>query len=118
MSPDDRWRVSHMVEAAELALSFVADRDRTQLDSDAMLRFALMRAIEVVGEAASQVSEDGRKALPEVPWAQIVGMRNRLIHAYFDINRQILWDTVQLALPKLLAQLKPTMVEAQQPPPA
>jgi len=47
--------------------------------------------------------------LADVPWAQIVGMRNRLIHAYFDINRGILWDTVQLALPALLQQLKPVV---------
>ncbi len=71
-----------------------------------MLRLALMRAVEVVGEAAGKVSAAGRAELPAVPWDQIVGMRNRLIHAYFDINRDILWDTAQLALPALLAQLK------------
>ena len=100
-----------MIEAAELALSFVTGRERADLDSDAMLRLALTRAVEVVGEAAGQVSEAGRAELPAVPWAQIVGMRNRLVHAYFDINRDILWDTVQLALPKLLGQLKPAVGE-------
>jgi len=107
MSPDDRWRVGHMIEAAETALEFVAGRSRADLDTDAMLRMALTRAVEIVGEAASQVSDAGRSELAGVPWPQIVGMRNRLVHAYFDINRDILWDTVQLALPGLLAQLKP-----------
>ena len=106
MSPDDRWRVGHMIEAAEQALSFSQGRSRADLDSDAMLRMALTRAVEIVGEAAAQVSEAGRMELPGGPWAQIVGMRNRLVHAYFDINRNILWDTVQIALPPLLEQLR------------
>lgn len=106
MSPDDRWRIAHMIEAGEQALAFVAGRCRADLDSDAMLRLALTRAVEIVGEAASQVSEAGRAELAGIPWPQIVGMRNRLVHAYFDINRGILWDTVQLALPRLLDQLK------------
>ena len=95
-----------MIEASEQALTFVAGRERADLDKDTMLRFALTRAVEIVGEAANQVSEAGRAEIAEVPWVQIVGMRNRLIHAYFDIDRGILWDTVQLALPALLAQLK------------
>ncbi|MGA8052704.1 MAG: HepT-like ribonuclease domain-containing protein [Burkholderiales bacterium] len=109
MSPDDRWRIFHMIEASEQALAFVAGRVRADLDTDAMLRLALTRAVEVVGEAAAKVSEVGRTELRAVAWAQMIGMRNRLIHAYFDINRDILWDTVQLALPTLLAQLKPAV---------
>ena len=111
MSPDDRWRVGHMIEAAEAALEFVAGRSRADLDTDAMLRMALTRAVEIVGEAASQVTDTGRAELAGVPWPQIVGMRNRLVHAYFDINRDILWDTVHLALPPLLVQLKPVVGE-------
>ena len=106
MQPDDRWRITHMVEAAEQALAFVQGRDRADLGTDAMLRMALTRAVEVVGEAAAQVSEAGRAEFPAVPWPQIVGMRNRLVHAYFDINQSVLWDTVQLALPALLVQLR------------
>ena len=106
MSPDDRWRVGHMIDAASQALSFVEGRKREDLESDPMLRLALTRAVEIVGEAATQVSEAGRCEFPGVPWPQIVGMRNRLVHAYFDINQNILWDTVQLALPGLLEQLK------------
>jgi len=111
MSPDDRWRIEHMIDAAEQALIFVSDRDRTDLDSDAMLRMALTYAVEIVGEAASKVSESGRAELPSIPWPQIIGMRNRLVHAYFDINSRILWDTVQLALPPLLEQLRAALKE-------
>lgn len=106
MSPDDRWRIQHMIDAAEQALTFIRGRDRADLDGDAMLRLALTRAVEIVGEAAAQVSEAGRDELAVVPWPQIIGMRNRLVHAYFAINQDILWDTVQLALPELLAQLR------------
>ena len=106
MSPDDRWRVQHMIEAAEQALAFIRERQRADLEADPMLRLALTRAVEIVGEAAAQISAAGREAMPAVPWPQIAGMRNRLVHAYFDINLNILWDTVQLALPPLLVQLK------------
>lgn len=71
-----------------------------------MLTLALTRAVEIIGEAASEVSTEARVELSEVPWPQILAMRNRLVHAYFDINTRILWDTVELALPKLLAQLR------------
>lgn len=111
MSPDDRWRIEHMIDAAEQALKFVSGRNRTDLDTDAMLRMALTYAVEIVGEAASKVSESGRAELPSIPWPQIIGMRNRLVHAYFDINSRILWDTVQLALPTLLEQLRAALKE-------
>ena len=107
MSPDDQWRIGHMVEAAEQALTFVTNRDRSDLDSDVMLRLALTRPVEIIGEAAAQVTDAAQRELSDVPWPQIVGMRNRLVHAYFDINADILWDTVQVALPELLEKLKP-----------
>lgn len=95
-----------MADAAEQALTFVATRQREDLDRDAMLSMALTRAVEIVGEAAARVSEAGRAELPGIPWPAVVGMRNRLVHAYFDIDHDILWDTVHLALPALLVELK------------
>ncbi|WP_131110794.1 HepT-like ribonuclease domain-containing protein [Sulfuricystis thermophila] len=112
MSPADRWRILHMVEAAEQALAFVRNRQRTDLEADPMRRLALTRAIEILGEAAAQVSDSARIELDDIPWPQIVGMRNRLVHAYFDINLDILWDTVHLALPPLIARLKPAIAHA------
>ena len=112
MEPEDLWRIQHMIDAAEQALDFVAERQREDLNGDAMLRLALVRAVEIVGEAAAQVTENGRGELPDIPWPQIIGMRNRLVHAYFDIDLDILWDTVLLALPKLLRQLREAAKEA------
>lgn len=98
-----------MIEAAEEALAFVQGRRRADLEQDRMLCLALTRALEIVGEAAAQMSAAGRAEIPGVPWQQVVGMRNRLVHAYFDINLDILWDTVELALPPLLAELRKGM---------
>ena len=81
-------------------------RSRTDLDSDRMLLFAVVRAIEVVGEAASKLSEEFRAAHPGIPWRAIVGMRNRLIHAYFDIDTETVWETTTQELPPILNQLR------------
>ncbi len=106
MSPADRVRVRHMVDAIESAMGFADGRGRADLELDRMLLFALVRAVEIVGEAAAKVSADGRAEAPGVPWSAIVGMRNRLVHAYFDVDADVLWATVTEALPSLLAQLK------------
>ncbi|MCI0622045.1 MAG: DUF86 domain-containing protein [Acidobacteria bacterium] len=106
MQAEDRVRLLHMIEAMEAALGFVAGRQRADLDSDPMLLFALVRAIEVVGEAATKVSEEFRSKAPDIPWGPIVSMRNRLIHAYFDIDRDILWKTAIDELPTLLPRLQ------------
>lgn len=106
MNPRDRIRLQHLADALNSAMKFVAGRSRGDLDEDEMLLFALVRAIEIAGEAASKVSEDTRAGLPELPWVSIIGMRNRLVHAYFDINRDILWTTVTDAVPPLAEVMK------------
>lgn len=106
MKPEDRVRLEHMIEAARSALRFMAGRTRTDLDTDLMLLFAVVRAVEIVGEAASRVSAEGRAAMPNVPWPGVVGMRNRLVHAYFDIDKEVVWKTVTEELPPLLTALE------------
>jgi len=105
MHSDDGVRLRHMRDAAREAVQFARNKDRCDLDDDRMLVFALVKAIEIVGEAANQISETSHSVLPEIPWADIIGMRHRLIHAYFDINLDILWQTVQSDLPPLIAAL-------------
>jgi uncharacterized protein with HEPN domain len=106
MSPDDQVRMRHLVDAIEAASAFVEGRTRSDLDGDRMLVFALVRAVEIIGEAASRLSGEARAELPDVPWSRIVGMRNRLIHAYFDVDLDILWNTVIQALPPLREQIQ------------
>ncbi len=106
MQDEDRIRIGHMVEAAEDALGFVAGRTRADLDTDRMLLFALVRAVEIIGEAAGKVSDETRNAYADIPWRAIIGMRNRLAHAYFDINADILWVAATVEIPALLTQVK------------
>src|SRR5262249_36873714 len=89
----------------------VQGRKRSDLDTDQMLLFALVRAIEIVGEAASRISPETRAEMPDVPWPAIVSMRHRLVHAYFDINRDILWTTVTEAAPPVVQNLKKRLAE-------
>lgn len=110
MRPEDAVRIRHMVEAGEAALHFMTGRDRAALDADRMLLFAVVRAVEVLGEAASRVSEETRLLASGVPWSAIVRMRNRLIHGYFNMDTDIVWVTVTDEMPVLLAQLRALLV--------
>jgi len=112
MKPDDRVRLSHVVDALTSAIRFTEARRREDLETDEMLTFALVYAVQIVGEAVSKVSVEFREQHPEIPWAIIIGMRHRLVHAYFDINHDILWTTVTKAAPELLAQIKPLLGRA------
>jgi len=111
MHKDDRVRLRHMQDAAREAVGFARHKQRADLDDDRMLVFALVKAIEIVGEAANQVSEATRRELPDIPWVDIIGMRHRLIHAYFDINLDILWQTVKSDLPPLINALDDALAE-------
>ncbi len=111
MNPDDLVRVEHIVDALNSAMRFVEGHQRSDLDSDEMLLFALVRAVEVAGEAASKISPEGRSEIPDVRWTAMVGMRNRLVHAYFDIDRDILWTTVTEAVPPIVARLEPLLAK-------
>jgi len=106
MHGDDAIRLRHMLDAAREALSFTRGRSRVDLDADRQLVLALVKEVEIIGEAAFRLSDDTRKSHPQMPWADIIGMRHRLVHAYFDVNLDILWRTVQVDLPELLAALE------------
>ena len=106
MSRDDRIRLRHMVESAREAMAFTRKRTRADLAADRMLALSLVKCIEIIGEAAARVSPQTRAQYPSIPWSDIVGMRNRLIHAYFDIDLDRVWDTITDDLPPLIAELE------------
>jgi uncharacterized protein with HEPN domain len=106
MTPDDRVRLGHIVEMFDAATRFLDQKQRSDLDSDQMLLFALVRAIEVAGEAANQISAEGRDELPDLPWRLMIGMRNRLVHGYADIDTDILWNTLTNAMPPVAERLR------------
>ena len=102
---DDKTRIKHMFDAAQKAITFTNNRTFQDLEEDEMLALALVKLIEIVGEAASRVSKDYQANHTQIPWSAMIGMRNRLVHAYFDINLKILWQTTQEDLPSLIAEL-------------
>ena len=105
--PRDDDRIGHIIEACEQAAEFIAGRTREDVEHDRMLQLALVtRLVEIVGEAAKAVSEATRARYPDVPWSLAARMRDRLIHHYFDIDFDRLWDTVTESLPALLATLR------------
>jgi uncharacterized protein with HEPN domain len=106
MRDDDRVRILHMIDAAEALEEFALGKKRGDLDTDRMFLFAVVRAIEVIGEAASRVTRETQDATPEVPWAAVVGMRNKLIHGYFDIDADVVWKTVTAEVPALRHSLE------------
>ncbi len=106
MRKDDQIRVRHMIDAAETAIRFLQGKTRSDLDANQMLLFAVVRAVEIIGEAAVKLSDATRLSAPSVPWPAIIAMRNRLIHGYFDIDSDIVWATVTLELPPLLPKLR------------
>jgi len=94
-----------MLDAANEACSFAAGKARDDLNANRMLVLSLLKDLEVLGEAATKVSAAARIATPEIPWQDIVDTRNRLIHGYFDIDLDIVWDTVCNDLPPLIQKL-------------
>lgn len=109
MRKHDAVRLRHMLDAGREALGFARGRGRSDLDSDRMLVLALVKDIEIIGEAASQVSEETKAQLPGLPWADMIAMRHRLVHAYFEINLDILWQTVQQDLPPLVTAMEESL---------
>jgi uncharacterized protein with HEPN domain len=99
---DPRVCLADMLDYAANAKRFCDGKLWSDFQSDELLQLALIRALEVVGEAAQRISPADRQAWPTIPWNQIVGMRNRLVHGYEQVNLHLIWDTVQGDLPPLI----------------
>ena len=106
MFRDGAIRLRHMLDAAREAIVFTQNRTRAMLDSDRMLTLSLVKSIEIIGEAATRVSRECQGRYPAIPWASIIAMRNRLIHAYFDVDLDRVWDTIMTDLPPLITDLE------------
>ena len=108
MPPQDRdiIRMRHMVDAATKSVSFIAGKARKDLDADEKLSLALVRLVEIIGEAASKVTTETQNRHPGIEWRDIIGTRNRFIHAYEAVNLDILWQIVNVDIPLLITQLQ------------
>lgn len=115
MSDPDRLRLRHMLDAAREAVTFTQGHSLADVERDRLLQLALTRLIEVIGEAASKLSPAFRRRYPVLPWPDIVGMRNRLIHGYDDVDLVILHTTIEQDLPPLIAAIE-ALLTAEAPP--
>ncbi|MBS0620972.1 MAG: DUF86 domain-containing protein [Verrucomicrobia bacterium] len=106
MENKDLARLKHMLDSAEAILSFTKGKRRASLDNNRILLSAVLRELEIIGEAANRISDKTKKRFPDLPWRELVGMRNRLIHAYFDVDHDIIWQTVRESIPSFLSQLQ------------
>ena len=105
-SQRDRVRLDHMLDHAREAIALSRGKVRADLDNDRILNLALVRLLEIVGEAAGRVSKEECAHHPELPWPQIIGLRNRLIHGYDAVDNDILWQIITDDLPPLVDALE------------
>jgi len=103
---DDRVCLQHMLDAAHRAMQLAEGRSVGDLEANDTLSLALQRLIEIIGEAAKGVSKKTRSLGPSIAWSQAAGMRDRIIHRYYDVNLQLVWDTIVDDLPTLVAELQ------------
>ena len=106
MAKDDQVRLRHMVDSAREAVELIHGKSRADLDTNRVLSLALVRLLEIIGEAANRVTNGTRQQTPNIPWSQIVSLRHRLIHGYDTINMDILWKILTDDLPALIGQLQ------------
>jgi len=95
-----------MLENAEKALSFMDGLDYDEFEEDDKAVYAVIRAFEIIGEAARQIPENIQKDNPDIPWREITGMRNKLTHEYFGVNTKVVWRTVHEDLPVIIPLLQ------------
>jgi len=101
MKKDDTVYLRHILDAIDLIEEYTNEMSENEFLSNLMARDAVVRQIEIIGEAARNISDEFRDSYPKVPWRKMIGIRNKIIHEYFNVDFSIVWDTVQDDLPDL-----------------
>lgn len=102
MKNEDIVRLRHMLDAAREVVGFFHGLDKSDLRANRLLLMATVKELEIIGEAAAKVTRETSDHLPTIPWSDIIGMRHRLVHTYFDIDTEVVWKTVTHNLPPLI----------------
>ena len=102
----DKEYLLDILEAAKLAVAYVSNKTREDFFNDLQCQDAVIRRLEIIGEAARRISEETRAAIPDLPWSDMIGMRNVIIHEYDDVDLFIVWETVHNDLPSLIDSLE------------
>ena len=111
MKKDDSIFLKHMLDAINLIEEYLRDKDYDEFKNNRMLQDAVIREIEIIGEATKNLSMEFRNKHPNIPWRQIAGMRNKLIHGYFGVDVDAVWDTVMKDIPSLKEKLQKIIKE-------
>ena len=106
MRQDDVLYLGHMLDMGRKACAKVVGLERFEYDDDEDLRLALVHLVQVIGEAARRVSANGQAEIPEIPWHEVIGMRNRIVHDYLGVDEDVVWEVVVHDLPSLVAVLE------------
>jgi len=106
MRRDEAYLLDILI-AARKALKFVEGIDRNEFEDNEIIQNAVLRPLEIIGEASGKISKEFRKRNKEIPWGDMIDLRNRLIHEYFRVDYGVVWDTIQDDLPKLIDQIEP-----------
>ena len=106
MNQNDSKRLNNMLEAANGALGFAQDKSRADLDKDKQLTLSLLKSLEMIADNASKVTKDCRNGCEPIPWEQVIEMKQQVVHTYWDIDRDWIWERVQGDLPPLIKALE------------
>lgn len=93
--------IEDIVDSIELVEKYIGDTSKEKLENNQKLKDSIVRRLEIIGEAVKNIPDDFREKYPEVPWKKIAGFRDIIIHTYFDIDSDILWDIIKKDLPDL-----------------
>ncbi|MFC1682100.1 DUF86 domain-containing protein [Nanoarchaeota archaeon] len=102
---DDLIFIKHILESINAIEEFSKDIDKKELKSNRLKQSAIVREIEIIGEATKNISDSLKDKYPEIPWREISGTRDKIIHNYFGVDLNIIWDIIKLNLPVLKKQL-------------
>lgn len=106
MERNDEKRLTHMLEAAKDAVGFLKDKTRDDLDRDKQLTLSLLKSLEMIGEAASKVSKECQLGCEPIPWDNVIELKQQVVHTYWDIDRDWIWNTVTNDLPPIIKALE------------
>lgn len=111
MTNRDKSRLEDMLENARKVMQFAEGRTRDSLDKDEMLAYALVHALEIIGEAARHVSGEVQAQSPQLEWRAITSMRHRIAHDYLNVDHDVVWNVIQHKIPELVNQLEQLLSE-------
>jgi uncharacterized protein with HEPN domain len=106
MMKDDSIYLRHIIDAFTQVDHYMDGISHEEFFSNKLLQDGVIRQLEVMGEAARNLSDDFRNEHPQIPWSQMIGLRNRMTHAYFNVNLQIIWEIVRGDLPDLKRKIQ------------